>query len=177
MNYFYFFAFLFLSVLILIKPLVTPLANKFLKASNVTLLGLITAIIGLVLLFFSTSHSYWQDTLWTLVTFIIGILLVIRGIVIIFYFESIKKILAASLRNYYKWAPIVSIAFISLAFMIITRDYLGPEKNIEKCMSDEVIDVICGFDNPEDIVMTPDGKWLVISEPVSYTHLTLPTKA
>ena len=32
--------------------------------------------------------------------------------------------------------------------MIITRDYLGPEKNIEKCMSDEVIDVICGFDNP-----------------------------
>ena len=104
MNYFYFFAFLFLSVLILIKPLVMPLANKFLKASNVTLLGLITAIIGLVLIFFSTSHPYWQETLWTLVTFIIGILLVIRGIVIIFYFESIKKILAASLRNYYKWA-------------------------------------------------------------------------
>ena len=164
MNYFYFFAFLFLSVLILIKPLVLPLANKFLKASNVALLGLITAIIGLFLIFLSTSYPYWQETLWTLVTFIIGILLVIRGSVIIFYFDSIKKILAASLRNYYKWAPFVSLAFISLAFLIITRDYLGPEKNIEKCMSDEVIDVICGFDNPEDIVMTPDGKWLVISE-------------
>ena len=63
-----------------------------------------------------------------------------------------------------------------------------------ECESNEELNVICEFTNPEDIVVTPDNNFLIVSEYggqkpiqkeksgqlaaldlVSYTHLTLPT--
>ena len=53
---------------------------------------------------------------------------------------------------------------ISLALFTVTTDYIGPQKNISECKSDDAISVICGVSNPEDIVVTPDNKYLLISE-------------
>ena len=53
---------------------------------------------------------------------------------------------------------------ISLAFFTVTTDYIGPQKDISRCESDDAISVICGVSNPEDIVVTPDKKYLLISE-------------
>ena len=53
---------------------------------------------------------------------------------------------------------------ISLAFFVVSTDYIGPQKDISECKSDKAISVICGFSNPEDIVVTPDNKYLLISE-------------
>ena len=53
---------------------------------------------------------------------------------------------------------------IFLAFLIVSTDYIGPKKDISNCQSDGSISVICNFQNPEDIVITPDNKYLFISE-------------
>ena len=52
---------------------------------------------------------------------------------------------------------------ISLALFTVTTDYIGPQKNISECKSDDAISVICGVSNPEDIVVTPDNKYLLIT--------------
>ena len=164
MNYFYFFFFIFLSILILIKPLMVLISDKIMAAKELKLLGLFTVVLGTFCLYVSTKDSMWFETLWKLVTFTLGLIFVIRGLIVIFYFEKIKKIIPIFIRNYFKFSVPISLAFIYLAFLIVTNDYLGNQKDISKCESDKSISVICGFQNPEDIVITPDEKFLLISE-------------
>ena len=163
MNYFYFFFFLFLSLLLLVKPLIIFICKKIDEAQNLHILGGLTFLIGMAMVIFSIN-SDWAERLWILLTLIVGILLCIRGLVVIFFLEKIKKILPLYLNHYYKFSIPISLAMISLAFFTVTTDYIGPQKNISECKSDDAISVICGVSNPEDIVVTPDNKYLLISE-------------
>jgi DNA-binding beta-propeller fold protein YncE len=85
-------------------------------------------------------------------------------LVVIFFLEKIKKILPLYLNHYYKFSIPISAVMISLALFTVSTDYIGPQKNISECKSDDAISVICGVSNPEDIVVTPDNKYLLISE-------------
>ena len=163
MNYFYFFFFLFLSLLLWVKPLIIFICKKIDEAQNLHILGGLTFLIGMVMVIFSIN-SDWAERLWILLTLIVGILLCIRGLVVIFFLEKIKKILPLYLNHYYKFSIPISVVMISLALFTVTTDYIGPQKNISECKSDDAISVICGVSNPEDIVVTPDNKYLLISE-------------
>ena len=163
MNYFYFFFFLFLSLLLWIKPLIVFICKKIDEAQNLHILGGLTFLIGMAMVIFSIN-SAWAERLWILLTLIVGILLCIRGLVVIFFLEKIKKILPLYLNHYYKFSIPISVVMISLALFTVTTDYIGPQKNISECKSDDAISVICGVSNPEDIVVTPDNKYLLISE-------------
>ena len=163
MNYFYFFFFLFLSLLLWVKPLIVFICKKIDGAQNLHILGGLTFLIGMAMVIFSIN-SDWAERLWILLTLIVGILLSIRGLVVIFFLEKIKKILPLYLNHYYKFSIPISVVMISLALFTVTTDYIGPQKNISECKSDDAISVICGVSNPEDIVVTPDNKYLLISE-------------
>lgn len=163
MNYFYFFFFLFLSLLLWIKPLIIFICKKIDGAQNLHILGGLTFLVGMAMVIFSLN-SDWAERLWILLTLIVGILLCIRGLVVIFFLEKIKKILPLYLNHYYKFSIPISVVMISLALFTVTTDYIGPQKNISECKSDDAISVICGVSNPEDIVVTPDNKYLLISE-------------
>ena len=163
MNYFYFFFFLFLSLLLWIKPLIIFICKKIDGAQNLHILGGLTFLLGMAMVIFSLN-SDWAERLWILLTLIVGILLCIRGLVVIFFLEKIKKILPLYLNHYYKFSIPISVVMISLALFTVTTDYIGPQKNISECKSDDAISVICGVSNPEDIVVTPDNKYLLISE-------------
>ena len=163
MNYFYFFFFLFLSLLLWVKPLIIFICKKIDQAQNLHILGGLTFLIGMAMVIFSIN-SAWTERLWILLTLIVGILLCIRGLVVIFFLEKIKKILPLYLNHYYKFSIPISAVMISLALFTVTTDYIGPQKNISECKSDDAISVICGVSNPEDIVVTPDNKYLLISE-------------
>ena len=163
MNYFYFFFFLFLSLLLWIKPLIIYICKKIDEAQNLHILGGLTFLLGMAMVIFSIN-SDWAERLWILLTLIVGILLCVRGLVVIFFLEKIKKILPLYLNHYYKFSIPISVVMISLALFTVTTDYIGPQKNISECKSDDAISVICGVSNPEDIVVTPDNKYLLISE-------------
>ena len=163
MNYFYFFFFLFLSLLLWVKPLIIFICKKIDEAQNLHILGGLTFLVGMAMVIFSIN-SDWAERLWILLTLIVGILLCIRGLVVIFFLEKIKKILPLYLNHYYKFSIPISVVMISLALFTVTTDYIGLQKNISECKSDDAISVICGVSNPEDIVVTPDNKYLLISE-------------
>ena len=163
MNYFYFLFFIFLSLLLCIKPLIVYICKRVDSAENLNILGGLTFSIGLAMVIFSIN-SDWSERLWILLTLILGILLCIRGLVVIFFLEKIRKILPLYLNHYYKFSIPISIAMIVLAFFMVITDYIGPQKDISECKSDKAISVICRVSNPEDIVVTPDNKYLLIYE-------------
>jgi uncharacterized membrane protein len=103
MNYFYFFAFLGLSVLILIKPITQSIVNKFLELKDVRPLGYITIFIGLLCLLTATNQNDWHQTMWMLVTFIIGVLLVMRGLALLLFADHIKSLVTKIFNNYFRW--------------------------------------------------------------------------
>ena len=164
MNYFYFFFFLSLSVLIWVKPLMIYTCEKVQEAKSLNILGSITFLIGSALVIFFIQYDDWSERLWTFITVILGFLLCLRGLVVIFYLESIKKILPVYLNHYYKFTFSISLILIFLSFFIVSTDYIGEQKDISDCKSDNSISVVCNFSNPEDIVVTPDQKFLLMSE-------------
>lgn len=164
MNYFYFFFFLSLSVLIWVKPLMIYICEKVQEAKSLNILGSITFLIGSALVIFFIQYDDWSERLWTFITVILGFLLCLRGLVVIFYLESIKKILPVYLNHYYKFTFSISLILIFLSFFIVSTDYIGEQKDISDCKSDNFISVVCNFSNPEDIVVTPDQKFLLMSE-------------
>ena len=163
MSYFYFFFFISLSLLLWARPLIIFICKLIEEAQNLNILGGLAFLIGMTMLIFSIN-SDWTERLWILITLILGIILCIRGLMVIFFLEKIKKILPIFLNHYYKFSIPISLTLAALAFFTVTTDYIGPQKNISECKSDEIISVICGVSNPEDIVITPDNKYLLISE-------------
>ena len=136
MNYFYFFFFLMLSVLILIKPLMNIIGNWVLGSSDLKKIGVFTFLIGCICIYFGTSSEYWNERVWTITTFVLGILLVIRGSFIIFFLDFVKKGVTFYMNNYYKISIPVSLFFICLSFLIVLSDYIGPQKDISSCKPD-----------------------------------------
>ena len=164
MNYFYFFFFLLLATLILIKPVAVIIHDWVMRSEKLTKTGLLWGSIGLLLVYIGLLDSFWYERMWMVVTFILGILLIIRSIFIIFFLNQIKRTLKPFMNNYYKFSIPISAVMIFLALMVITTDYIGPQKDISNCESDKQIQVICGFKNSEDIVITPDNKFLFMSQ-------------
>ena len=164
MNYFYFFFFLTLAVLILIKPFVSYISDWVMRSEKLTKTGLFTVLVGAICLYVSLGNEFWYERVWLITTFSLGIILSIRGLVVIFFFEKIKNILPIYMKNYFKFSIPISLALICLSLFVVSTDYIGPQKDISSCKSDNNIDVICDFSNPEDIVITPDNEFLLMSE-------------
>jgi len=129
MNYFYFFFFLSLSVLIWVKPLMIYICEKVQEAKSLNILGSITFLIGSALVIFFIQYDDWSERLWTFITVILGFLLCLRGLVVIFYLESIKKILPVYLNHYYKFTFSISLILIFLSFFYsLYRLYWGAKR-------------------------------------------------
>ena len=164
MNYFYFFFFLSLAIIILIKPFTKFIYDWVMRSEKLNVTGLLTGSIGILCIYISLLDPFWFERMWRIVTFILGILLLMRGFFIIFFLAVIKKILPTFMSNYYKFSIPISMLMVFLAFMIVSTDYIGPQKDISSCESDDQIQVICDFSNSEDIVITPDKKFLFMSQ-------------
>ena len=164
MNYFYFFFFVFLGILVWIKPFAEFLKNRILSSNNINVIAGITLLIGLICVYVALADKYWFERVWRIVTFSLGIILIIRGIAAMFFFNQIKKAIPFVFLHYFKFMSIISVMFFTLAFFVVSSDYVGPQKDISNCSSDNKIRLICGFKNPEDIVITPDKKFLLMSE-------------
>ncbi len=164
MNYFYFFFFVFLGTLVWIKPFAEFLKNRILSSNNINVIAGITLLIGLICVYIALKDEYWFERVWRIVTFSLGIILIIRGIAAIYFFNQIKKAISFIFLHYFKFMSIISVMFFTLAFFVVSSDYVGPQKDISSCSSDNKVKLICGFKNPEDIVITPDKKFLLMSE-------------
>ena len=165
MNYFYSFFFLFLSIFILIKPFINGVIVKWILESNhLKKVGLATLILGVTCIYFGTQGEFWFERLWMVLTFSLGILLVIRSLFILLFPTAIKKFATFIINNYYKISIPLSLVMLYLSFFVVITDYIGPQKDISSCQSDQYVDLICGFKNPEDIVITPDEEYMFISE-------------
>lgn len=163
MNYYLAFFFLTCGLLVLIKPLYTYLftnfAGKKLKTS-----GYLAFLFGIVLFLTGFLQPDWSDRLWSVIFVFMGTLSFLKGLWLSAFPDHASKTLEVFIKHYYKIVIPVSILYLFLSLTVISTDYIGPQKDISKCESDDLIKVICGFSNPEDIIVMPDSEFFFISE-------------
>ena len=122
MNYFYFFFFLLLSILILIKPFTSIIGKWVLNSTSLIKTGSFTFLIGCLCIYFGVQNEFWYERVWAITTLTLGIVLAIRGLVVIFFLDSVKKLLSLYMNNYFKISIPVSIFLSFISFLIVLSD-------------------------------------------------------
>lgn len=162
MNYFLGACFLISGLLILFKPLYEKLTDYFILKLNIA--GLLNIAFGSAIFIYGISQPDWSERLWSIIFIVFGVIAVIKGFLLFFFPRRSEKLTRYFVQHYYKFVLPMSAVYIFLSLLTISTDYIGPQNDINKCESDSYISVLCGFSNPEDIEITPDKKFLFMSE-------------
>jgi hypothetical protein len=149
-------------LLILFKPLYEKLTDYFILKLNIA--GLLNIAFGSAIFIYGISQPDWSERLWSIIFIAFGIIAVIKGFLLFFFPRRSEKLTRYFVQHYYKFVLPMSAVYIFLSLLTISTDYIGPQNDINKCESDSYISVLCGFSNPEDIEITPDKKFLFMSD-------------
>jgi len=137
------------------------LENKKLMFS----LSLSIFILGAISIYLSINISDWNYRAGPLILFILGILLILRALTILIFPLQLKKALQYILQNIPVFTTTLSgIFLILLSVFTVSRDYIGPFKDLSDCSNSQVLTVYCITSNPEDLALTPDNQSLIVSE-------------
>ena len=141
MNYYLAFFFLACGLLVLIKPLYSYLFSN-LVGSKVKISGYLALFFGINLFLIGLLQPEWSDRLWSLIFVVMGTLSFLKGVWLIALPNHASKILEIFIRHYYKITVPVSILYLFISLTVISTDYIGPQKDISKCESDNLKIVI-----------------------------------
>ncbi len=125
-----------------------------------TLTKVLASLFCLACLVSVTLQEYWHEELWRLVVFIVLSFALFQLVSTVFTIRIWNGITEFARKG----RLIFSICFFSLGLLLIVRSYIGPVISTEGCKSDQEIQVICLVKNPEDLAVTPDYNFLIVSE-------------
>jgi len=125
-----------------------------------TLTKVLASLFCLACLVSVTLQEYWHEELWRLVVFIVLSFALFQLVSTVFTIRIWNGITEFARKG----RLIFSICFFSLGLLLIVRSYIGPVISTEGCKSDQEIQVICLVKNPEDLAVTPDNDFLIVSE-------------
>ena len=163
---------LFLAILLLILSIIlaSKRASRKILISIISFLSqqsfaLVNIIIGICLLAFVLIRPSWYFYSQYLILFLLGLIFLIHGL---FVFRSDENVYLAMIKkvqkNYYIYSISVIFALLMISVLLIFRSYIGPFSEVNNCNSGDNLSIVCGLEkSPEDIVITPDNKYLIIS--------------
>ena len=130
------------------------------QIGQMTLTKVLASLFCLACLVSVTLQEYWHEELWRLVVFIVLSFALFQLVSTVFTIRIWNGITEFARKG----RLIFSICFFSLGLLLIVRSYIGPVISTEGCKSDQEIQVICLVKNPEDLAVTPDNDFLIVSE-------------
>ncbi len=156
---------LFISLLLLCKPLVSKWFDWLLSLASWKPIGIGSIVIALPLLVWSVGASGWYYHSARLAVFLIGLMTLLKGIYILtLNITPLKNLMHSVIRYYYRVTIPLSFLCLLASLFILTRSYIGPVPDLSDCQSTDVLAVSCVVTNPEDMVITPDKRFLLVSE-------------
>ena len=130
------------------------------QIGQMTLAKVLASLFCLACVVSVTLQEYWYEELWRLVIFIVLSFALFQLVSTVFTIRIWNGITEFARKG----RLIFSICFFSLGLLLIVRSYIGPVISVEECKSSKEIEVICLVKNPEDLAVTPDNDFLIVSE-------------
>ena len=158
-------AFFLVALLLPIKPLFSKCATWLLSLQSWRRFAVVDFMIAVPLILWVVSTQSWYFyTVW-IALFIVGLLLVCEAVYLLAVdIDLCKKHLQFVLRHYYATALPLALLCLLLSLFILGRAYIGPVAALSGCESGAQLSVACGVTNPEDMAITPDGQFIIVSE-------------
>ena len=78
--------------------------------------------------------------------------------------EKYKSMLRFCLERYWLIAIPSMLVLLGLSLFLLSRSFIGPMPDVTGCQSMKALSFSCNTLNPEDLVVTPDKKFIVVSE-------------
>ena len=156
---------LFISLLLLCKSLVSKCFDWLLSLASWKPIGIVSIVIAVPLLLWSVGALGWYYQSARLAIFFVGLITLLKGIYILtLNLMPLKNLMRSVIRHYYRVTIPLSFLCLITSVFILTRSYIGPVPDLSNCQSTEVLAVSCVVTNPEDMVVTPDKRFLLVSE-------------
>jgi len=158
-------AFLLVALLLPIKPLFSKCAAWLMSLHSWGRFSAVDFMIAVPLIFWVVSTDSWYYyTVW-IALFTLGLLLVCEAIYLLAVdIDLCKNHLQLLLKHYYAIALPLALLCLVLSLFILGRGYIGPVVAVSGCESGAQLSVACGVTNPEDLAITPDGQFIIVSE-------------
>ena len=127
--------------------------------------ALVNAIISICLVAFVVIQPFWYFYSQYLVLFVLGLIFLTHGLFVFradenVYLNLIKRVQ----KNYYIYSISAISVLLLVSVLLLFRSYIGPFPEVNNCGSGDDLSIVCGLEkSPEDIVITPDNKYLIIS--------------
>ncbi|HAZ94613.1 MAG TPA: hypothetical protein DCW94_02825 [Porticoccaceae bacterium] len=158
-------AFLLVALLLPIKPLFSKCTAWLMSLQSWSRFAVVDFMIAVPLILWVVSTDSWYYyTVW-IALFTLGLLLVCEAIYLLAVdIDLCKKHLQLVLKHYYAIALPLALLCLVLSLFILGRAYIGPVVAVSDCESGAQLSVACRVTNPEDLAITPDGQFIIVSE-------------
>ena len=127
--------------------------------------ALVNAIIGICFVAFALIQPFWYFYSQYLVLFILGLIFLTHGLFVFHADENVYlNLIKRVQKNYYIYSISAISVLLLVSVLLLFRSYIGPFPEVNNCESGDDLSIVCGLEkSPEDIVITPDNKYLIIS--------------
>lgn len=157
--------FFMIAVMLPFKRLMTFWADFMMSLGRWRSLVIFDLMIAVPLILFCNSIDGWYYYAAPIAIFSFAALLLLQGVyVVVVRTEECKKHLQLVLSHYYSIAIPLAIVCLCLSVFILGRSYIGPIVEVSDCESGRRLSVACEVTNPEDMVLTPDQQFIIVSE-------------
>ena len=156
----------FITALVLpFKSLVVRCIDWLLSLSSKRTLGIAEIALAVPLLLWSISNQGWFYYSTEITLFSLSLLMLIEGIYILTQGTALlRRILHWIVAHYYAVALPIALMCLLFSVFILSRSYMGPVPDVASCGSGDKLSVACVVSNPEDMVITPDQRFVLLSE-------------
>ena len=157
--------FLVIALLLPFKSLAVRCADWLLSLASWRLIAAGEILFALPLLIWSAGVADWYFYNAHIALFVIGLLLMGEGLYILIADAApLQKLLRYIIKYYYLIAIPMALICLLLSIFILARSYIGPIPDTSNCESGATLSVSCVVSNPEDMVITPDNRFILLSE-------------
>ena len=157
--------FLVVALLLPVKPLAVKCADWLLSLASWRLIAVAEIVLALPFLIWGAGVADWYFYSARIALFVVGLLLMVEGIYILMADTApLQKLLHYIIKHYYLFAIPMALICLLLSVFILARSYIGPIPDVSSCESGSTLSVSCVVSNPEDMVITPDNRFILLSE-------------
>lgn len=156
----------FLAALVMpFKTLFSRLANWLLSLQDWRALAIVGVVIAVPLIILSISTPNWYYYSTWIAIFTVGLLTMCASMyVLITDSTGYKGYLNSFIKHFYFIAIPIALVCFCLSIFILGRVYIGPVVDVSGCEPSDQLAFSCVVKNPEDLVVTPDGEFIIVSE-------------
>ncbi len=162
---FYLSMFMFcLGITFLFRSFWSSIFNIFLRVDSRQRVCQVIFLLALVCNLYILSSDNWMEYTGSLTLFSFTVLVLLASFLALIAEPTVRIFVNLCFRNYWFFAIPNFIFLWTIGFWLLIWSYIGEVEDLGHCLPDDKLGVLCDISNAEDLIATPDQRFLIAPE-------------